>query len=334
MSPTVDASAPDMPAAESDTAGPQDIDLLDETLALNLDATAERFPSAVALDERSTGRRWTYTQLAEASRGVAKALIAAGYERGDRLGRWSPNVAEWATLLYGAARAGVILVELNPAYRAHELTPVVEQCVMRGLVVACPDARTDPPQIARQVARAGAPALRQLVLLPADADAVPVGGPATDGPEGDGPGGDAVVAGRPGEPATETAWAAFLAAGAGVSDEELTAREAAAGPDDPVTLQYTSGTTGFPKGVTLTHRNVLNNGFHIGRPLRCTEEDGVVIPVPFFHCFGMVIGLIAAVSHGAASILPSRSFDPAAALRSVTESGERRPSDGPCPTWR
>lgn len=321
MSPTPDASATDVPAAESYTAGPRDIDLLDQTLAQNLDAIAERFPSAVALDERSTGRRWTYVQLAEASRGVAKALIAAGYERGDRLGMWSPNVAEWATLLYGAARAGVILVNLNPAYRAHELTYVVEQCSMRGLVVACPDARTDPPQIARQVAREGAPALRQLILLPADADAVPVDGPATDGPEGAAPGGDAVVAGRAGDPVSEIGWAAFLADGTEISDAELAAREAEGGPDDPVNLQYTSGTTGFPKGVTLTHRNVLNNGFHIGELLRYTEEDGVVIPVPFFHCFGMVIGLIAAVSHGTASILPSRSFDPVAALRAVTETG-------------
>lgn len=316
MSPTPDTSAP-----ESCTSGPQDLPLLEQTLARNLDATAERSPDAVALDERFTGRRWSHAQLAEASRQVAKALIAAGYERGDRLGMWSPNVAEWATLLYGAARVGVILVNLNPAYRAHELTYVVEQCAMRGLVVACPDARTDPPRIARQVAREGAPALRQLVLLPTDADAVPVDGPAVGEAEGAASGGDAVVADRPGEPVAETGWAAFLAAGAGVSDEELAEREARTDPADPVNLQYTSGTTGFPKGVTLTHRNILNNGFHIGELLRYTERDGVVIPVPFFHCFGMVIGLIAAVSHGAASILPSRSFDPAAALRVVTETG-------------
>lgn len=304
-------------APESFTQGPTDVELLEQTLAQNLDDTARRFADRAALLEcgpdgdPATGRTWTYGQLREESVTVAKALMAAGYEAGDRIGMWSPNVAEWVSLLYGAARAGVILVNLNPAYRAHELTYVVEQCDMRGLVVACADARMDPPATARAVARESAPHLRQLIMLPA------------------GSGEDAYahvqagdVAGRhAADPVAEGTWADFLAEAARVSDEDLAVREAATGPADPVNLQYTSGTTGFPKGVTLTHRNVLNNGFHIGELLGYTEEDTVVIPVPFFHCFGMVIGVIATVSHGSLAVIPARSFEPVSALRAVAATG-------------
>ena len=307
-------------APESFTQGPTDVELLEQTLAQNLDDTARRFADRAALLEcgpdgdPATGRTWTYGQLREESVTVAKALMAAGYEAGDRIGMWSPNVAEWVSLLYGAARAGVILVNLNPAYRAHELTYVVEQCDMRGLVVACADARMDPPATARAVARESAPHLRQLIMLPAGS-----------GEDAYAHVQDGDVAGRhAADPVAEGTWAAFLAGAARVSDEDLAVREAATRPADPVNLQYTSGTTGFPKGVTLTHRNVLNNGFHIGELLGYTEEDTVVIPVPFFHCFGMVIGVIAAVSHGTVSVIPGRAFHPldsltaAAATRATT----------------
>lgn len=304
-------------APESYTQGPTDVELLEQTLAQNLDAAARAFGGRPAVVEcgpdgdPSAGRSWTYEQLRAESVTVAKALIAAGYESGDRIGMWSPNTAEWISLLYGAARAGVILVNLNPAYRAHELTYVVEQCGMRGLVVAPADMRMDPPATARTVARESAPLLRQLILLPAAAgeDAY------VHVQTGD-------VAGRHAEePVAEGTWADFLAGAARVSDEDLAAREAAASPEDPVNLQYTSGTTGFPKGVTLTHRNVLNNGFHIGELLGYTEADTVVIPVPFFHCFGMVIGVIAAVSHGSVSVIPARGFEPVSALKAVAATG-------------
>lgn len=304
-------------APESFIQGPTDVELLEQTLAQNLDDTARRFADRAALLEcgpdgdPATGRTWTYGQLREESVTVAKALMAAGYEAGDRIGMWSPNVAEWVSLLYGAARAGVILVNLNPAYRAHELTYVVEQCDMRGLVVACADARMDPPATARAVARESAPHLRQLIMLPAGS-----------GEDAYAHVQDGDVAGRhAADPVAEGTWAAFLAGAARVSDEDLAAREAATRPADPVNLQYTSGTTGFPKGVTLTHRNVLNNGFHIGELLGYTEEDTVVIPVPFFHCFGMVIGVIATVSHGSLAVIPARSFEPVSALRAVAATG-------------
>ena len=298
-------------AEMSYTSGPTDVELLEQTLAQNLDATAAAHPERPALLESSTGRSWTFAQLREDSRTVAKALIAAGYEAGDRIGMWSPNVAEWTTLLYGAARAGVILVNLNPAYRTHELTYVVEQCTMRGLVVACPDDRMNPPRTAREVAAGSAPELRQLIMLPTPGE----------------PTADSYPHARPGEvpqrvaetPVEETTWSDFLAGAEQVTDEQLAAREAEVSAEDPVNLQYTSGTTGFPKGVTLSHRNILNNGFHIGELLGYTEQDVLVIPVPFFHCFGMVIGTIAAVSHGTLSVIPSRSFEPVAALQAAAD---------------
>ncbi|MDO5635171.1 MAG: AMP-binding protein [Micrococcus sp.] len=301
------------------TSGPTDLELLEQTLAENLDATAAEHPDAPAIIEcgpqgdPETGRTWTYAQLQRDSRTVAKALMAAGYDKGERIGMWSPNVAEWTTLLYGAARAGVILVNLNPAYRTHELTYVVEQCGMRGLVVACPDDRMDPPSTAREVACAGAPELRQLINLPQPGEMGEDSYPhAVDG----------VLDCRSGENSvTELTWSAFLAGAEQISDEDLAAREAQVGAEDPVNLQYTSGTTGFPKGVTLSHRNILNNGFHIGELLGYTPDDGVVIPVPFFHCFGMVIGTIAAVSHASVSVIPARSFDPVASLHAAAATG-------------
>ena len=302
---------------ESFTRGPSDVPLLEQTLAQNLDDAAARVGERPAVVEcgpdgdPAAGRTWTYARLREESVTVAKALMAAGYEAGDRIGMWSPNVAEWASLLYGAARAGVILVNLNPAYRAHELTYVVEQCGMRGLVVAPADVRMDPPATARTVARESAPRLAQLIMLPS-----------AEGGHGYAHVQAGPVAGRLAEePVAEGTWEDFLAGAAQVSDEDLAAREAAASPEDPVNLQYTSGTTGFPKGVTLTHRNVLNNGFHIGELLGYTEADTVVIPVPFFHCFGMVIGVIAAVSHGSVSVIPARGFDPVSSLRAVAATG-------------
>lgn len=300
---------------ESYTRGPSDVPMLEQTLAQNLDDAARRSGARPAVVEcgsdgdPATGRSWTYEQLREESVTVAKALMAAGYEPGDRIGLWSPNVAEWTSLLYGAARAGVILVNLNPAYRAHELTYVVEQCGMRGLVVAPADAHQDRPDIARDVACGGCPELRQLIILP-------TAGPITA--ESYAHAVDGVLDCRPERtPVSESTWSAFLAGAERVSDEELAARESTVSPEDPVNLQYTSGTTGFPKGVTLTHRNVLNNGFHIGELLGYTQEDTVVIPVPFFHCFGMVIGVIAAVSHGSLCVIPARGFEPVATLRAA-----------------
>ncbi|GAA2546157.1 fatty-acyl-CoA synthase [Neomicrococcus aestuarii] len=279
--------------------GPTDIPILSETIGANFRSVVQRFPDSIAVIEAATDRSFTYRKVDEATDQIAKSLLAMGYERDDRLGIWSPNCHEWTFLQYATAKAGVILVNVNPAYRQHELNFVVNQNGMRGLVVAPAEAIGDYPAMAR-AARDEAAGLQDLIFLADDAAAsVPN---TTFGEH-------------------ELAWADFLTLGANVSDADLAAREASLTPDDPINLQYTSGTTGFPKGATLTHKNLLNNGFHIGELLSYTEKDRVVLPVPFFHCFGMVIGNLAALSHGSATVLPGRAFKPDLALEAVQKYG-------------
>lgn len=283
----------------SHSQGPTDYPILNETIGANFRAIAQRFPDSNAVIEAATDRRFTYREMDEATDAIAKSLMALGLERGDRLGIWSPNCHEWAFLQYATAKAGVIMVNVNPAYRQHELNFVVKQNGMRALVVAPAETQSDYPAMAR-VAREEAEDLRDLIFLNNDAAA-----PLESAPSGE----------------HDLAWGNFLSLGAYVSDEELAAREASLSPDDAINLQYTSGTTGFPKGATLTHKNLLNNGFHIGEILNYTENDVVVIAVPFFHCFGMVIGNIAALSHGSATVLPARGFKPDLALEAVQKYG-------------
>ncbi|MFB0834115.1 AMP-binding protein [Arthrobacter halodurans] len=281
------------PPADSHIEGGRGLPVLEETIGANFRRIAGLNPQREAIVEASTGRSWTYARMDEDTDRIARALMAAGVGRGERVGIWSPNCAEWTLLQYATAKAGIVLVNVNPAYRTHELAFVVEQCGMRALVVAPADANSDYPAMARRV-RADTPGLRELVLLPG-----PGGSP---GPEPE---------------AGELTWDALLAGADAVGQGALDALLSALEPEDAINLQYTSGTTGFPKGATLTHRNILNNGFHIGELLAYTPEDRVVLPVPFFHCFGMVIGNLAALSHGAATILPGRTFKPAEALDAV-----------------
>lgn len=301
--------------APSLTEGVEDLALLDQTIGENLRRIAQQYPDADAILEAGTGRFWSYSRLMEDVDTVSKALIAAGFSKGDRVGLWAPNCAEWTLMQYGAAQAGVILVNLNPAYRSHELRFVVQQCGMRALIVAPPDARTDPPAVAREVAEQ-CPDLETLIMLPlpgeVDQDSYPHAVSGRHERHGEG-------LHHHQRHFTETTWSAVMEGSSKVEDEQLAQRAASLRPTDPINLQYTSGTTGFPKGVTLTHFNLLNNGFHIGEMLGYSVEDSVVLPVPFFHCFGMVIGNLAALSHGSATIIPSRSFDPAAALAAVQE---------------
>lgn len=288
------------------TRGREELPLLQQTLGDNLRGVSSEHPDALALADDPTGREWTYVQLQADVDRAARALMAAGYERGDRLGLWAANVPQWTVLQYACATAGVILVNLNPAYRTHELAFVVGQCTMKGLVVAAPDARTNAPAIAREVA-AGAPALADLILLPSEPDAASLESRDRY----------AHATGASPDSARELTWDQLLGLADGVDAAALAERAASLDVHDPANLQYTSGTTGFPKGVTLTHHNLLNNGFHIAELLDYSEADAVVLPVPYFHCFGMVIGNIAALSHGAGTVIPSRSFEPAAALASV-----------------
>ncbi|MBE4719109.1 AMP-binding protein [Pseudarthrobacter sp. AB1] len=287
------------------TAGDTDVPLLEETIGQNFERVMARFPFHDALIEAAPvpgadARRWSYTKMNDDVDRLARALLASGVAKGDRVGIWSPNCAEWTLLQYATAKAGAILVNVNPAYRSHELEFVVQQNGMRMLVTAPTDRNSDYVGMARQ-ALAGCPDLRELVFLPDyGVDGLDAGDPQSEG---------------------ELTYAELLKRADAVGHSGLKARMAELGPHDPINLQYTSGTTGFPKGATLTHHNILNNGYSIGELLGYTEHDRVVIPVPFYHCFGMVIGNLAALSHGAATIIPGRGFTPAAALEAVQDFG-------------
>lgn len=287
------------------TAGDTDVPLLEETIGENLEGVVRRFPLHDALIEAAAvpgdeARRWSYTKLNDDVDRLARALLALGVAKGERVGIWSPNCAEWTLLQYATAKIGAILVNVNPAYRSHELEFVAKQNGMRLLVAAPSDRNSDYTAMARQ-ALATCPELGELVFLP-DAGLAEL------------------TAGVP-ESEAEWTYAELLKRADDVAHSALKARMAELDPHDAINLQYTSGKTGFPKGATLTHSNILNNGYSVGELLEYTEHDRVVLPVPFYHCFGMVIGNLAALSHGAATIIPGRGFSPAAALEAVQDFG-------------
>ena len=287
------------------TAGDADVPLLEETIGRNFERVVAQFPLHDALIESAPvpgadARRWSYTKLNDDVDRLARALLALGVAKGERIGIWSPNCAEWTILQYATAKIGAVLVNVNPSYRSHELEFVVKQGGMRMLVAAPSDRNSDYVGMARH-ALAECPDLRELVFLP-DFEF------------------EGLDAGIPlGE--QELTYAELLKRADAVGHSALKDRMAELDPHDPINLQYTSGTTGFPKGATLTHHNILNNGYSIGELLGYTEHDRVVIPVPFYHCFGMVIGNLNALSHGAATIIPGRGFTPAAALEAVQDFG-------------
>jgi fatty-acyl-CoA synthase len=262
--------------------GPSTEPLLGETIGENLERTAARFPDHLALVSRHQNRRYTYADLNAAVDEVARGLIALGLEAGDRVGIWSPNCAEWVLVQYATAKAGVILVNINPAYRTSELAYVLNQSGCRALVAAKAFKTSDYAAMIEEV-RPGIRSLEKVILL-------------------DSPGWDGLIAGA-----------------AAVSDETLGERMAGLQFDDPINIQYTSGTTGFPKGATLSHHNILNNGYFIGEACRYSEADRVCIPVPFYHCFGMVLGNLACTTHGAAIVIPEAGFEPVPTLRAVAE---------------
>jgi fatty-acyl-CoA synthase len=256
------------------THGASEVPLLGETIGANLDRTAARVPRADALVSRRQEIRWSYAELLARVDRLARALVAAGLRRGDRVGIWSPNCAEWVLVQYATAKAGVVLVNVNPAYRTTELEYALKQSGCRWLFAARSFKSADYAAMAREVAPR-CPALERTVLL--------------DSPE----------------------WEE-LAAGAD-------ARAELPGLDfnDPINIQYTSGTTGFPKGATLSHHNILNNGFFVAEHCRLTAADRVCIPVPFYHCFGMVMGNLGCTSHGACIVIPGPVFEAEAVLQTV-----------------
>ena len=255
--------------------------LLGETIGANLRRVATTYPDREAVVDVPTGRRWTYAAFDAESDALARGLIAAGIEPGDRVGIWAPNRPEWVLLQYATAKAGIILVNINPAYRSHELGYALHQSGVRVLVSAESFKTSDYRAMIEEV-RGGLEGLERVIYL--------------------------------GTPEWEELSAAAPAAG---EPDTLALREAGLSFDDPINIQYTSGTTGFPKGATLSHHNILNNGFFIGEGCRYTERDRVCIPVPFYHCFGMVLGNLACTTPGACIVIPSPGFEPATALAAV-----------------
>jgi fatty-acyl-CoA synthase len=273
--------------------------LIADTIGGALNRAAERWGDRDALVACHQQLRYSYRELRDEADRAARALIALGVQRGDRVGIWSGNRAEWMVTQYAAAKAGAILVNINPAYRLRELEYALTQSGVSVLVAARRFRSTDyvetllglmPELMSTGIAPVQAqrlPALRRVIYLGSDAE----------------PGG--------------MSWGEFLNLANRVSALELEARETVLQFDDPVNIQYTSGTTGSPKGATLSHHNVLNNGYFVGEVLRYTDHDRICLPVPFYHCFGCVLGNLAAVTHGSAVVIPGESFEPDATLQTI-----------------
>jgi fatty-acyl-CoA synthase len=264
------------------THGVWDAPLLGETIGANLDRTVAIHGDRDALVDRVTGVRWNYREFAAQVDAVALGLLEAGIGKGDRVGIWSPNRAEWTLVQFATAKIGAILVNINPAYRSEEVRYVITQAGIRMLISAREHKSSNYAEIIGRV-RPECPDLEQVVLF--------------DGAE----------------------WEALVAAGRAADPARLAEAGARLAADDPINIQYTSGTTGFPKGATLSHHNILNNGYFVGELCGYTEADRICIPVPFYHCFGMVMGNLAATSHGAAMVIPAASFEPRATLTAVAE---------------
>jgi fatty-acyl-CoA synthase len=256
--------------------GTSAIPLLDETIGANLERIASRFGRREALVSVHQRQRYTYAELNRAVDALARGLLAAGIEAGDRIAIWAPNCAEWVVTQYATAKVGAILVNINPAYRANELAYVLGQSGARMLISATAFKTSDYRAMIEEVRGS------QRVVYIGTPD-----------------------------------WDELIAGGESVPPRALRERMSELSCEDPINIQYTSGTTGFPKGATLSHRNILNNGFFVAEALGYSADDRVCIPVPLYHCFGMVMGSLAAVTHGACLVMPSPGFDPGATLAAV-----------------
>lgn len=281
--------------------GALDKPLLAMTIGQAFDQTAARYPQGEALVVRHQQQRYTWAQLAEEVDLHARALLALGLQAGDRLGVWAPNGAEWFISQFASAKIGVILVNINPAYRLSELEYVLKQSACQWLVCAGAFKTSNYhamlqeliPELAEQSVGAldcvRFADLRGVISLAAE------------------------------PPAGFLPWSHLAMLADEVEPEQLRCREASLHVDQPVNIQYTSGTTGFPKGATLSHQNILNNGYMVGESLGLTASDRLVIPVPLYHCFGMVMGNLGCVTHGTTMIYPAEAFDPGLTLQAVAQ---------------
>jgi fatty-acyl-CoA synthase len=265
--------------APSYTHGASPVPLLGETIGENLRRTVGRFPNSEALVVPYQGYRATYAELWDQTALAARGLLAHGVRKGDRVGIWSPNRAEWVVIQYATARIGAILVNINPAYKTAELSYALQQSGTSLLLLARSFRTSSYVEMLEEV-RDLCPDLRESIVL-------------------------------------DTDWESLLLDGHSVSGDDLGSLEGSLQFDEPINIQYTSGTTGFPKGATLSHHNILNNGYFIGEALQYSERDRVCIPVPFYHCFGMVLGNLACTTHGSCMVVPGESYDAQAAMETV-----------------
>ncbi|MEV5340703.1 AMP-binding protein [Streptomyces sp. NPDC052676] len=260
--------------------GVSETPLLGDTIGANLDRAVAAWPDREVLVDVPSGRRWTYAAFAADVDALARALLASGVAKGDRVGIWAVNCPEWVLVQYATARIGAIMVNINPAYRTHEVEYVLKQSGVSLLFASLSHKSSDYRAMAGEV-RGRCPRLREVFHF--------------------------------GDPS----WEELLGRGAGAGTAASAAFPEDLSCDDPINIQYTSGTTGFPKGATLSHHNILNNGYFVGELIGYGENDRVCVPVPFYHCFGMVMGNLAATSHGACIVIPAPSFDPKATLEAV-----------------
>ncbi|HEX4688647.1 MAG TPA: AMP-binding protein [Nocardioides sp.] len=256
--------------------------LLEETIGANLERTVATHPDREAMVEFATGKRWTWQEFYRDVELLARGLIAAGVEKGDRVGIWAPNCARWTLTQYAAANIGAILVNVNPAYRTHEFSYAINQSGTKLLVAASSFKTSDYRGMVEETA-AQNPTLERVVYLDTDD------------------------------------WDTLIAGGERLDADAMNRRMHALEPHEPINIQYTSGTTGYPKGATLSHHNILNNGFMVTELIGFTEEDRLCIPVPFYHCFGMVMANLGCTSHGATMVIPAPGFDPAITLDAISE---------------
>jgi len=256
--------------------------LLDETIGARLERTVAAHPDREALVDVADGRRWTWRELNHEIDEIARGLIAHGIETGDRVGMWAPNCAEWTIVQLATAKIGAILVNINPAYRTHELAYALNQSGVRLLLTASSFKMSDYRAMVEETA-AQCPALERTLYVDTDD------------------------------------WGVLVAAGQEMAADVIDRHAHELKPDDPINIQYTSGTTGYPKGATLSHRNILNNGYFVTELLNFSEEDRLCIPVPFYHCFGMVMGNLGCVTHGATMVIPAPGFEPAATLQTIQD---------------
>ncbi|MDX6237104.1 MAG: fatty-acyl-CoA synthase, partial [Kribbellaceae bacterium] len=268
-----------LPSYES---GVSDLPLLGETIGQNLRRTVTTYGDREAMVEVASGRRWTYAEFGAEVDVFARGLMARGIGKGDRVGIWAPNCAEWTITQYATASIGAILVNINPAYRTHELAYALNQSGVRLLISATEFKTSNYREMIDQV-RGDCAALEEVAYI-----------------------------GTPD-------WDAIVEAAPTVSEEQFEERAAELSFDDPINIQYTSGTTGFPKGATLSHHNILNNGYFVTETIGFGPDDRLCIPVPFYHCFGMVMANLGCTTHGACMVIPGPAFEPAASLKAVQD---------------